>query len=176
MTFLYHFHQGGHPGTGPERVRCISCVARFDRTSLARGRAVDDHRIEFSVRSIEATAAGGQSSETGAADRVGSLRTLPSETVVPTGHNWAHMTWKCPQSPQKNGGWSICHYPEGLATSVWFWGGGQTITWFFILSIPFLPWVFHRRLFKVLRKKKWNLLYLQFCIPKVTASKRKKNL
>ena len=24
MTFLNHFHQGGHPGAGPEGVRCIS--------------------------------------------------------------------------------------------------------------------------------------------------------
>ena len=89
MTFLNHFHQGGHPGARPERVRCTSAaVARLDRTSLARGRAVDDHRIEFSVRSGDS---GGRSSETGAADRVGSLRTLPSEVAVPTGRNWKSL-------------------------------------------------------------------------------------
>ena len=68
-------------------------VARLGRTSLARGHTEGDHRIvtEFSVQSIK-VAACGHSSQTGAADRAGSVRMLPSAVVLPTIRNWAHMT------------------------------------------------------------------------------------
>ena len=101
MTFLNRFYQGGHPERGQNVRGAPTVIARLDRTSLARGHA-EDHRIEFSVRSIEVTV-WGRSSETGAADRAGSVRTLPSAVLLPTIGNWAHMTWKCPQSPQKVG-------------------------------------------------------------------------
>ena len=69
-----------------------AAVARLDRTSLARGRAVDDHRIEFSVRSIEATAAVDRARRAQLIELAVCMRTLPSEVAVPnflpavTGH------------------------------------------------------------------------------------------
>ena len=136
MTFLNHFHQGGHPGAKAKtcEVHQPSSLALTATLSHEVAQSMISHWVQ---RALNRGDSGGRSSETGAADRVGSLRTLPSQVVVPTGRNWAHMTWKCPQSPQKNGGGGYCQDPEGLATSFWFWGGGQTITWFFIFFHTF---------------------------------------
>ena len=110
--------------------------------------------IALSSACARGDSAGGRSSETGAADRVGSLRTLPSEVVVPTGRNWAHMKYKkAPQSPPKTGVVDIARIPKAWPPRFDFGEEGRPSHDFSYFSIPFLPRVFHRRLFKVLRKK-----------------------
>ena len=152
MTFLNHFHQGVHPGARPERVRCIS-HRRSPWPHLSRTWSRSRWLSHWVQRALNRGDSGGRSSETGAADRVGSLRTLPNEVVVPTGHSWAHMTWKCPQSPQKNGGGGYARIPKAWPSRFDFGEEGRPSHDFSYFSMPFLPWVFQRRLFKVLRKK-----------------------
>ena len=69
-----------------------------------------------------------------------------------TGHTWRE---NAPQSPQKiNGGWWILPGSRTLGHLVLILGRRADHHMIFhIFSIPFLPWVFRRRLFKVLRKK-----------------------
>ena len=122
--------------------RCIS-RRRSPWPHLSRTWSRSGWSSHWVQRALNRGDSGGRSSETGTADRVGSLRTLPSELVVPTGRNWAHMTWKCTPKSSKNGGGGYRQDPEGLATSFWFWGGGQTITWFFI----FFPYRFYHGFF-----------------------------
>ena len=100
------FTEEATPEKRPERVRCISrrrsIWPQLSRTWSRSWRS----RIEFSVRSIQATMAVDRA-RPGAADRVGSLQTLPSQVIDPTSPDWAHMTWECPQNPQKWGWWIL---------------------------------------------------------------------
>ena len=143
----------------PERGQNVWCaptvVARLDRTSLARGHAEDDHciNIEFSVHSIEVTA-WSRSSETGEADRAGYVRTPPSAVLLPTIGNWAYMTWKCPPKCSKGGVVDTGRIPKALPPCFDFGEEGRPSHDFSYFFHTFLPWVFRRRLFKVLRKKK----------------------
>ena len=152
MTFLNHFHQGGHPGARPERVRCIS-RRRSPWPHLSRTWSRSRWSSHWVQRALHRGDSGGRSSETGAADRVGSLRTLPSEVAVPTGRNWAHMTWKCPPKSSKSGVVDIARIPKAWPPRFDFGEEGRPSHDFSYFSIPSLPWVFHRQLFKVLRKK-----------------------
>ena len=74
------------------------------------------------------------------------VQTLPYEYAVvnATTGNWAHLTSKHPQSPQKMGEGDKLIMVESrrVLSSFWFWGGGQTIPWFFI----FFPYLFYHRL------------------------------
>ena len=109
MTFQGQNVWGALGGSEKERKlsfslppRCISRRSPWPHLSRTWSRSGwSSHWVQ---RALNRGDSGGRSSETGAADRVGSLRTLPSEVVVPTGRNWAHMTWKCPPKSSKNGG------------------------------------------------------------------------
>ena len=152
MTFLNHFHQGGHPGAKARtcEVHQPSSLALTATLSHVVAQSMISHWVQ---RALNRGDSGGRSTETGVADRVGSLRTLPSQVVVPTGRNWAHMTWKCPQSPQEMGVVGIARIPKAWPPRFDFGEEGRPSHDFSYFSIPFLPWVFRRRLFKVLRKK-----------------------
>ena len=122
-----------------------AAVARLDRTSLARGRAVDDHRIEFSVRSIEATVAvdrarRAQLIELAVCRRCpAKLPFLPAVTAA--GHTWRE---NAPQSPKKIGVVDIARIPKAWPPQFDFGEEGRPSHDFSYFSIPFLPWVFHR--------------------------------
>ena len=157
MTFLKFSPRRPPREQGQNVWGASAAVARLDRTSLACGRAVDDHRIEFSVRSIEATAAVDRARRAQLIELAVCGRCPAKLSFLPavTGHTWRENAPKV----LKNGGGGYCQDPEGLVTSFWFWGGGQTITWFFI----FFPYLFYQGFFlgdcsKFCVKKKWNPL------------------
>ena len=67
-----------------------------------------------------------------------STSTQLSTQPLVTGHIWRQNT---PPNSSKNGGRWLWLDPEGFLSSFWFWGGGQTIPWFFI----FFPYLFYHR-------------------------------
>ena len=134
------------PEQRPERVTCIS-RRRSPWPQLSRTWSRSRwSRIEFSVRSIEATAAVDRARRVQLIELAVCGRCPAKLLFLPavTGHTWCENTT---QKSSKNGGGGYYQDSEGLATSFWFGGGGQTITWFFIFFHTFLPWVFRRRLF-----------------------------
>ena len=67
-----------------------------------------------------------------------------------TGHTWRE---NAPQSPKKMGVVDIARIPKAWPPRFDFGEEGIPSHDFSYFSIPFLPWVFHKQLFKVLRKK-----------------------
>ena len=109
-------------------------------------------------RALNRGDSGDRSSETGAADRVGSLRTLPSQVIVPTGCNWAHMTWNAPQSPQKMGVVGIARIPKAWSPRFDFGEEGRSSH-----DFSYFPYLFYHGFFagdcSKFCVKKWNPLY-----------------
>ena len=117
-------------------------------------------RIEFSVRSIEATAAVDRARQVQLIELAVCGRCPAKLSFLPavTGHTWRENAPKV----LKKWGWWVLPGSRRLGHLVLILGRRADHHMIFhIFSIPFLPWVFRRRLFKVLRKKKWNPLYVQ---------------
>ena len=105
------FTKEATPEQGQNVWGASAAVARLDRTSLARGRAVDDHRIEFSVRSIEATAAVDRARRAQLIELAVCGRCPAKSSFLPavTGHTWRE---NAPQSPPKMGVVDIARIPK----------------------------------------------------------------
>ena len=82
------------------------------------------------------------------------VRTLPYAYAVvnSTTRNWAHLTSKHPQSPQKMGEGDYGRIPKAFCPLFDFGEEGRPSHDFSYFSISFLPQVFGQQLFKVLRK------------------------
>ena len=146
------FTKEATPEQGQNVWDASAVVVRLDRTSHTRGRAEDDHRIEFSVRSIEATAAVDRARRVQLIALVVCGRCPAKLSFLPavTGHTWhehAPKVLKKMRVVDMPGSLRLGHLVLILGRR------GDHHMIFHIFSMPFLPWVFHRRLFKVLHKK-----------------------
>ena len=83
------------------------------------------------------------------------VRTLPYAYAVvhSTTRNWAHLTLKHPQSPQKWGKVIMVRSRRVIFLFLILGRRPDHHMIFHIFSVPFLTWVFGQQLFKVLRKK-----------------------
>ena len=98
MTYLDHFNQGGYPRLSQEeRVRC-AVVACLSRTPLTWGHAQVDLLIKYSVQSIEVTVCDWSRWD---AIELAACGRCWSTVVLPTIHNWAHISCKCPLKSKK---------------------------------------------------------------------------
>ena len=111
-------------------------VACLDRTSFACGYAEDDHRIEFSVRSIEVVAAVDRARRVQLIELAVCGRCPAKLSFLPavTGHKWRENA-PPPQSPQKMGVVDIARIPKAWPSRFDF--GEEGITWFSDFFIPF---------------------------------------
>ena len=108
MTFLNHFHQGGHPGARPERVRCIS-RRRSPWPHVSRTWSCSRWPSHWVQRALNQGDSGGWSSEMGAAIELAVCGRCPwpaklSFLPAVTGHKWRE---NAPEVLKKWGWWIL---------------------------------------------------------------------